>query len=45
MNIRKVIGWIGRSLLVLYGLQVLVTVFWEFTPMERREVHSFCITV
>lgn len=40
MCAKKVIGWFARGLLALYGLQVLVVAFWEFVPMERREVQG-----
>jgi hypothetical protein len=40
MRAKKVIGWFVYSLFALYALQILVVVFWEIVPMERREVEG-----
>jgi hypothetical protein len=40
MSPKKVIGWFVRGLIAVYGLHIIVVVFWEFIPMERREVQG-----
>jgi len=40
MTAKRVLSWFARGLLALYAVQVLVVGFWEFVPMERREVQG-----
>jgi hypothetical protein len=40
MTAKKVFSWFARGLLALYSVQVSVVAFWEFVPIEHREVQG-----
>jgi len=40
MSGKRIISWFVRGVLALYTLQVVVVAFWEFLPMERRQVQG-----
>lgn len=40
MSLKRVIRGFARGLIAVYGLHIPVVVFWEFVPMERREVQG-----
>ena len=40
MTAKRVFSWFARGLLALYAVQVLLVIYWEFVPMEWREVQS-----
>lgn len=40
MSAKRVFSSFARGVLALYTVQVLMVAFWEFVPMDRREVQG-----